>query len=150
MTRGTVAKFFAAYLLVFLGLTLGGFYHPGSPVNLVPFRTMEHDIRHGGWEFLVNFVGNVVVTLPMGWFLPVLLGIRCSTVKVVGASFLLSATIELLQGFSGRRVADIDDVILNTLGGLIGYAIWAGGERIVARLRRADPLSTAKRLPSDG
>ncbi len=50
----------------------------------------------------------------------------------------VSLLIEVLQGISGRRVADVDDVILNTLGGLMGYGCWlarssggiCGGRRV--------------------
>jgi glycopeptide antibiotics resistance protein len=136
MIRRWATALTVVYLLVFLGLTLGGFYHPGAPRNLVPFRTMEHDFRKGGWEFLVNFVGNVVVTLPIGWFLPYFLGQKCSVIKVGGFAMVLSAIIEVLQGISGKRVADIDDVILNTTGALIGYALWSGVERVVRWARR--------------
>jgi glycopeptide antibiotics resistance protein len=150
MSRPIAVKLSVAYLLVFLGLTLGGFYHPGATKNLVPFRTMEHDIRKGGWEFVINFVGNVVVTLPVGWIMPFFLRNRCSTWKVATAALTLSSGIEILQGLSGRRVADIDDVILNTVGGLVGYGFWVGVEWIVSRTSQSRTVSTEERLPTAG
>jgi glycopeptide antibiotics resistance protein len=126
----------AAYLTILFGLTLGGFYHPNAPRNFVPFRTIAHDVRVGGLEFLVNFVGNVVVMLPMGLLLPSLIGRRCSALRVATASLAISLLIEVLQGLSRRRVADVDDVILNTLGGLIGFGLWCLGRRAVGCRRR--------------
>ena len=126
MQKTLVSWLMVAYLLILFGLTLGGFYNPGAPSNLVPFRSIEHDLRRGGAELVVNFVGNVVAFFPMGWAIPVLLGQRFAAWKVGLLSLALSATIEVLQGFSGMRVADVDDVILNTLGGLMGLAIGRG------------------------
>jgi glycopeptide antibiotics resistance protein len=141
MSRRWAAKWFVAYLIVLFGLTLGGFYHPGAPVNLVLFRTMEHDIRKGGWEFLINFVGNVVVTLPIGWLLPTLFGRWASASKVGMFGLTISAFIEILQGISGKRVADVDNVILNTLGALIGYGTWVGVGWLLKSSRKPGPFS---------
>jgi glycopeptide antibiotics resistance protein len=150
MSRPIAVKLSVAYLVVFLGLTLGGFYHPGASKNLVPFRTMEHDLRKGGWEFVINFVGNMVVTLPIGWIMPFFLGKRCSTGKVAAAALTLSSGIEFLQGISGQRVADIDDVILNTAGGLVGYGLWVGVEWLLSRISRFRSVPTEGRLPTEG
>jgi glycopeptide antibiotics resistance protein len=111
------------YLAVFFGLTLGGFYQPGASPNWVPFRTIRHDFSVGGHEFVVNILGNLAAGFPMGVLLPRLLGRRCSWWKVVGWGLAVSLLIEVLQGVSGRRVADVDDLILNTSGSLLGYGI---------------------------
>ena len=73
---------------------------------------------------MVNFLGNLAAFVPMGWLLLGLLGRRRLALRVAGLSLVLSLIIEVLQGLSGRRVADVDDVILNTAGGLIGYGFW--------------------------
>lgn len=124
MRRLFAAKLMIAYLMIIFGLTLGGMYQTKAPRNFVPFKTMEHDLNKGGREFVVNFLGNVVVFLPMGWMLPTLLGPRCSAMRVAGLSLAVSLVIEVCQGISGRRVADVDDLILNTLGGVLGYLLW--------------------------
>jgi glycopeptide antibiotics resistance protein len=126
-----------AFLSVLFGLTLGGFYQPNAPRNFVPLRTMRQDVRLGGSEFLINSVGNVVVMLPMGLLLPSLIGRRCSALRVSAATLAVSLLIEMLQGLSRRRVADVDDVILNTLGGLIGFGLWSLARWAIRRRRRA-------------
>jgi glycopeptide antibiotics resistance protein len=120
----------SAFLAVLLVLTLGGFYQPRAPVNLVPLKSIVHDLQAGGRHLVVNFLGNIVAFLPMGVLVPSLFGGRRPALRVAVASFVLSLMIELLQGVSGRRVADVDDVILNTVGGLIGYGLWQGSGRV--------------------
>jgi glycopeptide antibiotics resistance protein len=121
----------AIYLVVFFGLTLAAFQSTGARPNFVPFRTIEHDVRVGGHEFVVNILGNLAAGFPMGWLLPSLLGRRCSWAKVAGAGFLVSLVIEALQGISGKRVADVDDLTLNTVGSLLGYAAWLASARLL-------------------
>ena len=127
-----------AYLLVLFGLTWGGFYQPHAPRIFIPFESIGHDLRKGGPEFVVNTLGNLAAFLPMGWLLPSLLGRRCSARRVAGLSLALSLIVEVGQGISGRRVADVDDLILNTAGGLMGYGLWLGFERMAGSRGRDD------------
>jgi glycopeptide antibiotics resistance protein len=126
LKRAITAVLLCGYLIVLLDLTLFQYPQPGANVNLLPFRSMAHDLRHGGWELLVNFFGNVVVFLPLGLLLPILWRRWRSALRITLVSFTLSASIETLQYVSGRRIADVDDVILNTLGGVMGYGLWIG------------------------
>lgn len=77
---------------------------------------------------VLQVVFNVIMTVPFGMFLCYYFG--CGAKKVVVSSFLLSLFIEVgqLTGlffiFSGSyRLCDVDDLMANTLGGLVGYAI---------------------------
>ncbi len=119
------------YLAVFFGLTLGGrFYQPDARPNFVPFQMIQYDWLRGGQEFVINILGNLAAGFPMGVLLPSLPRRRCSWVKVAGAGFAVSLLIETLQWISGRRCADVDDLILNTLGGLMGYVCWLAADRV--------------------
>jgi glycopeptide antibiotics resistance protein len=129
LRRPITRALLVAYLVVLFGLTLGGLYQPHPTTNLVPFRSMGHDLRAGGRHLVVNFLGNLAAFLPMGVLVPTLAGGRAAA-RVGAASLGLSVLIEVLQGISGRRVADVDDVILNTLGGMIGYGLWLGYRRL--------------------
>lgn len=121
------------YLATLADLTLFRFYQVNPGYNLVPGRTILHDLGVGGIEFLINTVGNVVATLPLGVLLPIVLPRRvASAARVAAATFGTSLLIELAQAHLGRRVADVDDLILNTLGGWLGYGLG------VAFRRRAD------------
>jgi len=91
-------------------------------VNLEPFKTI--DIYQ---TFGKQILGNFVMLLPLGIYLP-LLCIRLrkaySFFAVLLICFLVSVCIELLQLATSYRSTDIDDVILNTLGGGTGFIIY--------------------------
>ena len=133
--RAVVLMMFAAYVLFLLDLALLQFPSRNPVTNFVPFRSIVGDWRSGGREFVVNFLGNIVAFLPIG-MIPRLARPRCSGVWHA-AVFSLSASsmIESVQYITGRRVADVNDFILNTLGGVLGYcalSLWlsrSGGRR---------------------
>jgi glycopeptide antibiotics resistance protein len=71
-----------------------------------------------------QIVGNYVMLLPLGIFLPLLYKRISNFFGVFLASLLASATIELLQLVTSFRSADVDDVFLNTLGACTGFIIF--------------------------
>ena len=125
----------------------------GATINLVPFagiaRTVADAAQTGWWwTIAVTIVGgNVLMFVPLGFMLP-LLSERFHRFRTT--LFVLvacSAAIELAQLTVGLavvgglyRVVDVDDVILNVVGGSIGFGLWKAYERLrVARCgRRAD------------
>jgi glycopeptide antibiotics resistance protein len=74
------------------------------------------------WSMQV--VGNFIMLLPLGIFLPLLYKKASNFYVVLIISLLVSATIELLQLMSSFRSADVDDIFLNTLGACTGYFIY--------------------------
>ena len=127
--RRVAIALLAGYLIVLLTLTLLLFRAPevGVPPNLTPFRSICRDWHAGGHGLLVNIEGNVVAFLPLGVLVPLIRRrpTRAWHVALLGAA--LSLTIEVLQLASGRRTADVDDILLNTLGALVGYALVRAG-----------------------
>lgn len=96
-------------------------------VNLRPFvvtwQQFRYYARAGRWDvILINYPGNVLMFLPFGLLCSLLLA-RPKGWKVMFLSSFLSITIELSQLLFSRGT-DIDDVILNTLGGLLGYGCY--------------------------
>src|SRR5271168_4424860 len=109
------------YVLFIFDLALLQFPSRNPPPNFIPLHSIVADWTAGGRGFVVNFVGNLVAFMPIG-LIPLLARPRGTTALHVALFCLgLSAMIEVVQYFSGRRVADVDDLILNTLGGLLGY-----------------------------
>ncbi len=69
-----------------------------------------------------NTFGNILLFIPMGILLPILIAKRIKfSLSVIP---LFSLTIETLQYFTQLGVFDVDDIILNTLGGYLGFLIF--------------------------
>jgi glycopeptide antibiotics resistance protein len=114
----------AAWVLLFLDMTLRWFPGDHPPANLTPFRTIQRDWHEGGFHFWINLVGNVGYFVPGGFLYLRRRGSGTRLADVALAAAGLSVAIELAQFLSGRRVADVDDVLLNVAGALVGY--WVG------------------------
>lgn len=71
---------------------------------------------------MLNLLGNMTLFMPLGFLIPILRK-RCRTLrKVLVIGIAVSGFIEIVQYFIGRST-DIDDVILNVLGWIIGFAV---------------------------
>lgn len=75
-------------------------------------------------EALLNLIGNVAMFIPLGIIWPAVFKKLNTHWKVIAAGFGVSLTIEILQLPFFDRASDVDDLILNTLGFLIGYGIY--------------------------
>ena len=75
-------------------------------------------------EALLNLIGNTAMFIPLGIVWPGVFKKLNTHWKVITAGFGVSLTIEILQLPFFDRATDIDDLILNTLGFLMGYGIY--------------------------
>ena len=93
--------------------------------NLVPFKEIKRFLIYydqlGKTAVLLNLLGNVAAFMPFGFFLPLVTAHRTKFFKVFLSSFALSLAIELIQLVSKVGSCDVDDLLLNTLGGIFGY-----------------------------
>ncbi len=136
---------FVIYCAVMLWLLFARSGSGVRGVSLVPFATinefwtvMQQSFGREGMEALfiisfVNLAGNVVMFIPLGFFLPLLWR---SLRRWWGSPALCAAVIiavEALQFITGRGSADIDDFILNMLGAAVGYVFFAGFRKVRAR-----------------
>lgn len=97
----------------------------GIGVNFVPFKTIRSYLKYsaGSDYAIVNIAGNVLMFMPWGMGLPLLWRKLRSPWKVMLASVALPVFVEFCQLFIGRSV-DIDDVILNFAGGVLGGLVY--------------------------
>lgn len=99
-----------------------------STMNLIPFRTVMIYIRGirvvGPMAVVINILGNIGVFVPIGFLLPILWK-RCRRLLQLTLIALCgSVFIEVTQGFFAVGVVDVDDVILNVTGALLGYGLY--------------------------
>ena len=99
--------------------------------NFIPFKEIFR-YKIGSRLFIRNIIGNILLFLPYGYFASDLL-----KSKKLGSIWLLTAivslTIELVQLNIGRTF-DIDDIILNTIGGVLGFYLYRVIEKIKGSL----------------
>lgn len=115
-----------AILVATLGFSVGDPASPGG-INLTPFVEIRRGLHAGASEVMfANLWGNILMFFPVGvlliwiWTSPLLLRVLMATIAGTG----LSVAIELTQ-LTMHRVADIDDVILNGGGALVGALVAA-------------------------
>jgi glycopeptide antibiotics resistance protein len=127
--RFILAALLAAYLVFLFDLAWLRFLATNPKPNWIPFHSMIGDWRNGGRAFVVNFLGNIVAFLPMGLLPPHIVRRRTTIWQIALFSLAISLAIETGQFYSGRRVPDVDDLILNTVGGVLGYGLSRNGRR---------------------
>ena len=72
------------------------------------------------------FIENIMMFIPLGILLPVIFRKMRKMSWCVGMGFVCSCGIEFVQLMTQRGYCQLDDVVTNTLGGLIGWVIWKG------------------------
>lgn len=96
-----------------LGCIIQGAARSPNEISLVPFS--------GG--FGAGTVLNAVMFVPLGIMLPLIWRRKARLASVVGFGFLFSLAIELSQ-LTNNRTTDIDDLLMNTLGTLVGFGLF--------------------------
>ncbi len=106
--------------------TRGDEYH----YNLQPLFEIKRIWRSShilGMKYVIlNFAGNVIAFIPFGYLLPKMVKKKPRLFHTVLFSFEFSLLVELTQLISRTGSFDVDDLILNTFGGLIGYILYYG------------------------
>lgn len=114
--------FFIIYLLILFQLVTDQDISIGHS-NLIPFREiLRYDFGSAG--FYKQVVGNILLFVPLGYFITSYCRLK-GLGSITLISFLCSLTIEIVQHFIGRSF-DVDDIILNIVGGIIGFLIYTG------------------------
>lgn len=95
-------------------------------INLLPLKVLFETYREVFINlninyFIINFLGNIIMFMSIGFFIPLLWEIPDKKIIIVG--FLFSLFIEVCQLFLNRGT-DVDDLILNTLGTILGLLVY--------------------------
>ena len=93
--------------------------------NFIPFKEiMRYKITDP--LFIRNIIGNIVLFIPFGYIVADVLKMACNKTNFIVCTIyvlLTSLSIEAIQYFIGRTF-DIDDIILNFAGGILGYILF--------------------------
>lgn len=116
---------FIIYLTSLLSLTIIPRITNNKGINIIPFKIVYDSIielKNGNISYLIiSFIGNIIIFIPYGLLLKTIYKLNDKKTILIG--FLTTFLIEFIQIFQDRWV-DIDDIILNTLGVLIGIFIF--------------------------
>ena len=119
------------YLLLLYQLVTRVDINAYSGKNLVPFAEITR-YKFGSRLFMYNVVGNIAMFIPFGYFIASYIKPKKMwTNLIIGA--IVSLAIEYVQLNIGRTF-DIDDIILNTFGCILGFLVYIGFSAIVRHL----------------
>ena len=91
-----------------------------------------------GWIAFLNIIGNVLAFIPFGIFVPWLSNSRVMFCCICIYGFFYLYPIEQVQLICKVGCFDVDDLVLNVLGALCGYAVYAIAYRIVKMFSKKD------------
>ncbi|WP_102274998.1 VanZ family protein [Cytobacillus massiliigabonensis] len=121
------------YILYTIALLVLLFFRPNNQtyesINLIPFSTIHYYLT-GNVEWIVSFynlAANIGLFIPYGILL---LTKNYSVLKLLLIPILFISFIEILQFITHRGSLDIDDLILNVFGILIGYLLYPSFKRV--------------------
>lgn len=129
---------FAIYLLIMVWLLFGqrldrwqdeySFARMRENLNIIPFHTIgeftKAFFRGGKSVAVINLLGNVVMFIPLGFFLSGILGKSHGIFGVLLRGACILAGVEILQLLTLLGSFDVDDLILNLLGVGIGFVFF--------------------------
>lgn len=102
-----------------------------SSSNFIPFKEMFR-YRLGSSLFFKNVVGNMIMFLPYGFFVSYFLKLQ-KPFSIFILTLITSITIETTQLVIGR-VFDVDDILLNVIGGILGFYLYKTLDKIKSNL----------------
>lgn len=118
---------FFMYLCLMIWEVFVGPYRSYSGVrryNLYPFKTvMEFILNDAKYTFqviFINLIANIITFIPLGFFVSLLFGKYFKIVNTALCCILITICIEVGQFILNVGVLDIDDIILNTIGCILG------------------------------
>lgn len=131
--REVFINLFFIYFLILVNLTIFKYgyltldFDIRFYINYIPFVetvkmfTNEFSDIHIA---LYNVIGNILLFIPLGFCIPLFFNKKNKLSKVILYGFIASLTIEVLQIFTPFNTTDIDDIIFNTFGSILGFIIF--------------------------
>ena len=96
--------------------------------NLIPFEEIRRFILYRDYvsteAFLLNLLGNLLVFFPVGILIPLWRTKKTGCIRIMLYTFLFTLSIETMQLITRVGVFDVDDLLMNTLGGIGGWVCY--------------------------
>ena len=103
-------------------------------LNFLPLvYLLDYEVKK---EIIINVVGNTTMFIPIGIILPAVYKKLDKHWKAIAAGIAFSFCIEIAQLPFYDRVSDIDDLILNSIGYIIGYIIFLGARACIRKVKK--------------
>ena len=122
---------FIIYVLLLFELLTGTENSYCSGINIIPFKEIMR-YEFGSKMFIYNVLGNILIFVPFGYFISRYVKPK-KILPIVVDALITSVTVETVQLKIGRSF-DIDDVILNIMGAIIGYFVYIAFDAIYKHL----------------
>lgn len=138
MVRHITLFAMVGYVLSLLYLTILWYwpeinFHLGYYLlNLRPFIWLNETYEMGAGKMLSQLLLNILMFVPLGLLLPMTFTRMRAFWKTALTALCATVAIETVQYFIGRS-ADIDDVIMNVIGGMLGYALFGLCNRLLQK-----------------
>lgn len=120
--------------------------------NIETFRidpemyTVNFQLFESWSEFQGLYIANIIMFVPLGFFVPLLWPRYGRVWKVLLFCLAFSLIIEIMQLFN-HRATDVDDLLMNTIGGVVGYGIYKAVALIGGKAVRVFQTPTDKNAP---
>jgi glycopeptide antibiotics resistance protein len=131
------------FYIVFLARRRQQFVDPSLAINWLPIKGLIDNYRNlnpayprAEYHFYANLLGNVLLFVPFSVILLRFYRIK-SRIMILLAAVLFSMSIEATQYSFRLGVADIDDVLLNFLGAIVGMVFYCFLKRIKQKIKPA-------------
>ena len=115
--------------------------------NFIPFKEMTR-YHLSSKLFFRNVIGNIIIFMPFGYLVTDMImekAHKCHFLIPTTITFITSLIIEIIQMNIGRSF-DIDDIILNFVGGLLGYLIFVTIHAIFKHIKNENKLNLIKAI----
>lgn len=122
---------FIIYVLLLFELLTGTENSYGSGINNIPFKGIMR-YEFGSKMFIYNVLGNILIFVPFGYFISRYVKPK-KILPIIVDALITSVTVETVQLKIGRSF-DIDDIILNIAGAIIGYFVYIAFDAIYKHL----------------
>jgi glycopeptide antibiotics resistance protein len=107
-------------------INLSNFKFRITTSNFIPMKTILYYL--GGNQSAIvakdNLLGNIIAFGPLGFLLPIAISKMNKLKQIFVISAALSLILEVIQLITGLGQFDVDDIILNVLGSILGFIIY--------------------------